>query len=176
MKSTERAWKNRISNAQGRGMENEIDRACLYYRQQKIAAIEKTPEPFKVLQKHGNGRFTGMFTREKAQPDYKGILTGGTTIVFEAKSTMEDRIKQSAVTPTQADILGVYFSMGAVAFVCVAIQNHFFTIPWILWRDMKTIYGRKYLTAAEIQQYQVRYSMGVMFLEKIKEGRFCNGK
>lgn len=173
MAYNQRAWKNRISNAQGKGFEAEIDRACVHYQQKKLAAIEKTPEPFIVIKKQKGGNFTGKFTNKKAQPDYKGTLPGGQTIVFEAKSTLEDRIQQSAVTPTQAEILENYYHMGAIAFVCISIQNQFFAIPWHVWRDMKAIYGRKYVKPEEIQRYKVRYSMGVMFLERVAEGGFC---
>lgn len=167
MQKNARTWINRISNALGQGFESEIDRACLHYRQQNIAVIDKTPEPFRVIKKLPAGKFTGQFTHKKAEPDYKGVLSGGKTIVFEAKSTQDDRIKQSVVTDNQAELLEAYCQLGALAFVCVSIQSEFFMVPWPVWRDMKQLFGRKYIQASDVKEHKIRYSMGVMFLDKI---------
>lgn len=152
---------------QGQIIEKEIERACLYYRSQGIAIVQKTPEPFSVKAKQARGRFIGQFGGAKAQPDFKGVLAGGRTIVFEAKTTQDDRIKQSVLTDTQAAPLESYYQMGAIAFVCVAIQHDSYTIPWDLWRDMKAYWGRKYVKAVELEQYRVRYHSGIMFLDKV---------
>lgn len=162
-----RSWQSRLNNAQGQIIEKEIERACLYYKTQGMADIEKTPEPFMVLKKEGQGIFKGRFTRKKAQPDFKGTLKGGRSVVFEVKSTQEDHIKQSVLTTTQSEILESYYHMGAVVFTCAAVQQEFFTIPWDLWRDMKVYWGRKYVKSAELQRYKVRYHSGIMFLDKV---------
>lgn len=165
--SAARSWRSRLNNAQGQSIEKEVERACLYYQSQGIAIVQKTPEPFKVLEKRAAGRFVGRFGGKKAQPDFKGVLAGGRTIVFEVKSTQEDRIKQSVLTQTQAELLEQYYKMGAIAFVCVAIQQDFFAIPWKVWRDMKVVFGRKYIKGMEIARYKVRYSFGIMFLDRV---------
>lgn len=162
-----RSYQSRLNNAQGHLTEGEIAKACLWYKTHGQADIEKTPEPFCVLKKEGQGIFKGRFTRKKAQPDFKGTLMGGRSIVFEVKSTQSDCIGQSVLTETQKAILENYDRLGAIAFVCVAIQNSCFTIPWTVWRDMKDIYGRKYIKSEDVQEYKVRYSMGIMFLDKI---------
>lgn len=162
-----RSWQSRINNAQGQIIEKEIEKACLYYRSRGMAIIQKTPEPFSVKAKQARGQFIGQFGGAKAQPDFKGVLAGGRTIVFEVKSTQDDRIKQSVLTETQAALLDSYYQMGAVAFVCVAIKQEFFTIPWDLWCSMKIYWGRKYVKALELEQYKVRYHSGIMFLDKI---------
>lgn len=132
-----------------------------------MAIIQKTPEPFSVKAKQPRGQFIGQFGGAKAQPDFKGVLAGGRTVVFEVKSTQNDRIKQSVLTETQATLLDNYYQMGAVTFVCAAIQRECFTIPWDLWRDMKAYWGRKYVKSAELQRYKVRYHSGIMFLDKV---------
>ncbi len=168
MKSIQKSWQSRINNAQGHLIEGEIERACLYYKAHGIADIEKTPEPFIVIKKEGQGVFKGRFTRKKAQPDFKGVLRGGRSIVFEIKSTQADRIGQNVLSETQNEILESYYKLGAVTFVCIAIGQSFFTVPWVKWRDMKQHYGRKYIKADEVEEYKISYYSGIMFLEKIE--------
>lgn len=165
--SAERSWQSRLNNAQGQITEKEVERACLHYKGRGIALIDKTPEPFSVKEKRERGRFVGQFGGKKAQPDFKGTIRGGRTVVFEVKSTQDDRIKQCVLTPTQAELLEQHYQMGAIVFVCVALQQEFYTIPWDLWSNMKIAFGRKYIKADEIERYKVRYSFGVMFLDKL---------
>lgn len=164
-----RSYKSRLNNAQGQIIEKEIERACLYYRGDGVAEIEKTPEPFSVKEKKERGCFIGRFGGKKAQPDFKGTLLGGRSIVFEVKSTNESTIKQSVLTDNQSNLLECHYKLGAIAFVCVAIGQNYFTIPWNKWRDMKKIYGRKYIKADEVKDFQVRYVHGIMFLDVLKE-------
>ena len=86
------------SHATGTAFEQIINRACQYYKDLGIAVIEKTPEPMKVLgpldKKHS--KFIAVFVKQ-AQPDYKGTLCDGTSIIFEAKHTDSDRDRKSVV-------------------------------------------------------------------------------
>ena len=61
-------YKNRLNNAQGQHFEREILAGCRMYERNKIASIDKTPEPFRVTSKnHRTGEFTGRFSTH-AQP------------------------------------------------------------------------------------------------------------
>lgn len=164
-----RSYKSRVNNAQGQIIEKEIERACLYYKVEGVAEIEKTPEPFSVTEKKEKGCFIGRFGGKKAQPDFKGTLLGGLSIVFEVKSTKENAIKESALTKNQSELLERHYKLGAIAFVCVVIGQRYFTIPWSKWRDMKKIYGRKHIKAEEITEFEVKYSHGIMFLDALKK-------
>lgn len=160
-----RQYKNRINNAQGQHFENEILAGCKMYEQHGIATIDKTPEPFKVTSKnHKTGEFTGRF-RKHAQPDFQGTLYGGRSIVFEAKMTTKDRITRNVLTDTQMDVLEKHNRLGALCGVCICIQDDFFFIPWNVWRDMKEMYGRRYLKAEDIEEYKVRFDGTVHFLD-----------
>ena len=64
-------YKNRQNNAQGQHFEREILAGCRMYQQHGIAAIDKTPEPFRVSKKSQNGIFTGRFSTP-AQPEMYG--------------------------------------------------------------------------------------------------------
>lgn len=163
---------NRMNNAQGQHFERVILAGCERYKDLGIAVIDKTPEPFRVMKKSQNGVFTGRFTA-LAQPDFQGTLQNGRSIVFEAKMTMKDRIQRNVLTDTQMHVLEAHEKLGAYTAVCVNICNWFYFIPWIIWRDMKDIYGHQYVTPKEIEEFEVKFDGAVRFLEyknKTKRG------
>ena len=51
------------------------------------------------------------------QPDYKGTLRNGFSIVFEAKHTDTDRIKRAVITDEQEKRLDKHLALGAECFV-----------------------------------------------------------
>lgn len=157
---------NATNNAQGHLFENAIEAACNTYRDTGRAEISKTPEPFRVLSKSYNGIFTGRFTAH-AQPDFQGTLSDGRSIVFEAKTTTCDRMKRDVLTKEQQEALERHMNLGAVAAVCICIEDKFFFVPWTVWRDMKEHYGRKYITANDVERYQVKFNGAVLFLDKL---------
>lgn len=166
-------YQNKRNNAQGHFFEKEIEQACKKYKEEKVANIEKTPEPFRVLSKnYKDGTFKGRFISH-AQPDFKGTLKNGKSVVFEAKYTGTDRIKSSVLTRAQAESLETHHKLGAVAGVCVGIKDRYFFVPWEIWRDMKKHIGKQSATAEDLKQFEIyyRYGEGVRFLEHIQAGR-----
>lgn len=161
-------WQNTMNNAQGHYFEEAIITACMTYQLQGKAEIDKTPEPFRVMSKECNGIFTGRFIAA-AQPDFKGTLKGGRSIVFEAKYTSTERLNRNILTDEQMRSLDHHYRLGALAGVCAGIRDRYYFIPWLYWRDMKIIYGRQYLTAVDLEQFRVRCSGPVMFLDYIHE-------
>lgn len=154
-----------MSNGRGRQHEMMVEGGCRYYKDQGRASIIKVPEPFRVMKKdRARGIATVQFTA-KAQPDYIGCLAGGRMIAFEAKHTDTGRMAQKAVTPTQAAALTEYQEQGAVAAVCVGIDNSFFMVPWHVFADMKALYGRQYVTAEDIARYRVKFNGAILFLD-----------
>ena len=123
----------------------------------------------RVIKNLGGGKFIAIFEK-KAQPDYKGTLKNGKTIIFEAKHTENDRIEQSRLTDTQVKLLTKYHSMNAQCYVLVTVQMRtFYFVPWQVWRDMKEIYGRKYMTIDELKKYQVPFVNGtIRFLNQMR--------
>lgn len=93
-----------MSNNRGHDFEEAIRQACLLYASQGRAKVEKTPEPFRVLEKREGGIFVGRFTAH-AQPDFQGTLDGGRSIIFEAKYTTTDAMKRDVLTETQMETL-----------------------------------------------------------------------
>ena len=161
-----RTWQATVNNAQGHQFEAAILAGCTVYARScpPRAKIDKTPEPFRVQSKGKAGLFTGRFTAP-AQPDFQGTLANGQSIVFEAKYTTTDRLHWDVLTQTQRDTLEAHHQLGAVAAVCAGIGLEFFMVPWPVWRDMKQQYGRKYVTAADLLPYKVRFDGAVRFLD-----------
>lgn len=155
---------NTMNNAQGGIFEDIILAACITYWIQGRAEIQKVPEPFKVTKKHSNGTFTGRFIAA-ALPDFSGTLAGGRAIHFEAKYTRTDRLKRDVLTDEQMERLERHTKLGAVTGVCAGIQDQFYFVPWAVWRDMKQVYGRQYVTAADIDPFRIKFTGSVLFLD-----------
>lgn len=155
------ALQNTINRANGQYFEDLISSALDFYREKGFCCIDKTPEPMKVIRNLKNGRFESVYTK-KAQPDYKGVLLGGQAIIFEAKYTDTDQIKQSVVTPVQTDVIEQFQKLGAKCYVMVGMQNMYvYRVPWDVWKGMKDIFGHKYMNAQELKKYAVQYHKGV---------------
>ena len=53
--------------------------------------------------------------------------------------------------------------------MCAGIGNDFFFVQWEVWRDMKERFGRKYVTAADLEPWLVRFNGAVLFLDYAHE-------
>ena len=167
-KKARQQYQNTVNNAQGHHFEGYIEVACKLYSTRGRAEVDKTPEPFRVMEKGRDGIFKGRFTAN-AQPDFQGTLAGGQSIVFEAKYTSTDRMKRSVLTDTQIELLERHANLGALAAVCIGISSGFYFVPWQVWRDMKQTFGRQYVTAADVEPYRIRFTGAALFLDYITE-------
>lgn len=165
----DRRYRGLQSKRAGEHFENMIEASCIWYRAHGLACIDKTPEPTKQLSKPNyKGQFLACYTKA-AQPDYQGTIGGGRSVVFEAKHTDADRITYDRLTGDQIDDLEMHHRLGAVAFVLVSFGlEGYYRIPWEVWRDMKAIYGRKYIRPEEAERYRVPFTLGVIkFLDNL---------
>ena len=168
-------YKNSIRGAQNRArgqvFEQIVQAAANYYEQKGISVIHKTPEPMKVLSAYSRkqGQFICCFAK-KAQPDFKGILMDSTMILFDAKHTDKDRIRRDVVTREQEECFEKYMQMGAMCFIVVSLGfENYYRVPWIVFRDMKKIYGHQYMNVDELRPYRIRYTNGVLrFLDGVE--------
>lgn len=166
-KNPEMQWQGRVNRKNGEVLEQYILEACDYYRVHKIADIDKTPEPFKVLSgmkrlSCGTPGFEGVFAK-KAQPDFKGTLAGGRAVVFEAKCSTTGRILQSEVTETQAESMKSHSALGADVFVIVSLDlTTFFRVPWGVWVTMKERFGHKYMNQADLSPFEIKFKNGIL--------------
>lgn len=101
-KDPRRQLMGKISKAKGKHFEERLDASFAYYRDRGYAIIEKTPEPMRPTKNLGNGKFIAFFEK-KAQPDYKGTIKGGRTVMFEAKFTAKERMEQDRVEREQGE-------------------------------------------------------------------------
>ena len=167
-----RSLKAGRSNSLGRQHEAAIEGACRYYRDTGRANIIKVPEPFRVEHKTSPTTAYVRFIAH-AQPDFFGTLGNGQTIVFEAKATETDQLRQAVVTPTQAATLENFHRMGAGASIGRFGDCYF--IPWAAWRDMKEKFGHKYVTREDIEYYRIRFNGCAMFLDYQSRDRLTTG-
>lgn len=168
-----RSQKGLQSKRAGEQFENMISESLRWYEDKGVACIEKTPEPMRPLRApNRQGQFLACYIKA-GQPDFKGTLTGGRSVVFEAKHTDSDRIEFGRLTNEQIEKLSTHHSLGAATFVLVSFGlQDFYRIPWEIWRDMKTIYGRKHMKQPELEPYRVQYIAGVLkLLEGIEIGK-----
>lgn len=120
----------RTSKQKGNDWESTIEQQndLLYARGR--AYVHKSEEAIKVLSNRGDGKLICV-PDKKSQPDYKGTLSGGRTVVFEAKSTSHDtRFDFSRVKDHQRMYLRRHRSFGAAAFVFVAHQPSPMSWDW----------------------------------------------
>ena len=159
-----RGWKNKKV---GETFERIINHACEWYRDQGTAEIEKTPEPMKQLgAKDRKGQFRACY-QKRAQPDFKGTLDGGRSVVFEAKHTDNDRIQQSVITKDQWERLDRHYNLGAETFVLVSLGlQDFYNVPWSAWVHMQENTGHKHMKRADLEEHRILMHNGVLrFLE-----------
>lgn len=165
-----RSYTAAMSNAKGRLFEQIVEAGCRYYKDRGRAKIEKMPEPFRVLKKDRyNAIATVRFTAH-AQPDFVGCLAGGSCIVFEAKYTDTEKLAARVLTETQAASLQEYYEQGAVTAVCAGIQDRFFMLPWDVFARMKERYGRQYVRAEDVAEYEIKFNGVALFLD-YRDGR-----
>lgn len=166
--NVQRSQRGRQSRIMGDHFEGIIAASLKWYEDKGVACIEKTPEPMKPLRApNRQGQFLACYIKA-GQPDFKGTLTGGRSVVFEAKHTDSDRIEYSRLTDEQVEKLSTHHKLGAAAFVLVSFGlQDFYRIPWKIWRDMKAIYGHKHIKQTELEPFRVQYIAGVL---KLLEG------
>lgn len=161
----------RRAHANGEQFERMIESAIRIYEENGNCAIDKSPEPLKVMRpyKEHPGWFVATFTKQ-AQPDFKGILEDATMVLFDAKHTDAAQIRRHVVSQEQERCFERYAAMGAMCFIVVSLGfENFFRVPWIVFRDMQTIFGHKYMNARELEPYRIPFKRGVpLFLDGIE--------
>ena len=144
--------RGKINHELGRAFEEKIETICKVYEMNNLAKIEKTPEPMKIIKHIENGHFETIFTKS-AQPDFKGTMRGGQTIVFDAKFTELDKITYGALSEFQKDALLSYKKLGAEAFILVGfVSGNMYKIDIDIWNNMKEKFGRKHIKEKELEE------------------------
>ncbi len=155
-KALNRQLQGQINRELGKNFEEQVEMICDIYRQNQLALIEKTPEPMKILKHIENGRFETVFTKS-AQPDFKGTLKGGQTVVFDAKFTETPKIAYQALSDFQRETLMAYQELGAKAFVLVGfVDGNMYPVDINLWTNMQNVFGHKHIKQVELEEMLLR--------------------
>lgn len=145
----------RKNREEGKEFERRIDEAFAYCRSRGSALVDKTPEPTKVIKRLEGGKFIAVIDK-KAQPDYKGTIKGGRSVMFEAKFTTSDRITADRVTESQAEYLTKAEALGARCYILAGFSSGgVYRIPWKEWSNMQAYFGRKYVKETDLEDYRV---------------------
>lgn len=163
----EKQYKRQIMGARSRIsgdiFERQIEGSLSWHFERGLLKANKTPEPMRPIGKPNNrGQFLAHYEK-KAQVDFAGTMYGGRSVRFEAKQTDTEKFERKRLTDEQMDDLRDHQKLGALCFVllCFGI-DHFYRVPWQVWENMKEIYGRKYVTEKDVQQFRVPYNSGVI--------------
>ena len=77
-------------------------------------------------------------------------------VALEAKCTAGERIAWERVTEEQRAFLEARQGLGAWCFVAVGFGGGgVYRVPWVVWRDMKGMFGRKYVTEGDLGEFRV---------------------
>ena len=167
--TTEKSYKRQITGAQSRAageiFENMISASLRWYENRGVACVEKTPEPMRPLRPlNRQGQFIACYVKA-AQPDFKGTLNGGRSVVFEAKHTSGTKIEASRVTDEQRGRLLLHHRLGATVFVLVSFDlTDFYRVPWDVWENMSELFGHKHMKKQDCEPYRVPHVAGVIKL------------
>lgn len=144
----------------GRDFENMIDITCRMYKRKGFGFIQKTPEPMRVIKNNGKGQFTSVFEK-KAQPDYTGVLKGGTSIMFEAKHTEGTRFPFSRINDEQWDALETHHTYGGTSFVLLSFnKSSYYCVPFDAWMTIVKEGGKKSVNEKDLSEHRVSYKNG----------------
>lgn len=143
--------------------ENQIEGSLRWHEERGILKATKTPEPMKPLGKpNKKGQFLACYVKH-AQVDFSGTMRGGRSVRFEAKQTDTEKFERKRLTDEQMKDLRGHEKLGALCFVlCCFGYDRYYRVPWGVWENMKTIYGRQYVTEEDLKQYRIPYVAGVI--------------
>lgn len=150
----------------GERFEYMLEISIQEYSDKGLMEVKKTPEPMKPIKEMGKpGQFLAHFVRP-AQVDFCGTLKGGKAIRFEAKHTNTDRFAQSRLSFEQMQDLERHSKLGAYCCVMLCFgDRNVYRVPWCVWKNMKQIYGKLYVTEEDIKTFMVPvydYSIGLL--------------
>ena len=151
-----RVERGRQAKADGAFFEKMIEDACFRYKLNRIAYIEKTPEPLRPIKKIEGKKFVAVY-EDKAQPDFKGTIAGGRAICFEAKATNDTKIQCSRLQPQQIEALKIHSNLGAEVFILVMFLsiNQCYKVPLKFWMDAYKNFGRQYFKYQDLDEFKI---------------------
>lgn len=144
----------RKAKKNGQYFENFLDKVFNTCSQLGYCNIEKTPEPFRFIKPYSTNLFVGCYIKS-AQPDYKGTLKGGRSIVLEAKSVSTGKISLSALTENEMAELVKHKELGACTGVIVydSAEGNIYLLPIVMFERMQDLFNRKHIKLKEVEKF-----------------------
>lgn len=152
-----RAGKDVTKSRLGRYTENIVESALRYYENSGEAVVKHIPTPVRITKT--KGKYVEGIKGKGLFVDYQGTLRGGTSVVFDAKSTKSKTSFPLANIPLhQLNYMRAHGRMGAESFVIIHFTTleRFFRIDWDeLWDrvELSNIPGeRKSIPISEFEE------------------------
>ncbi|MBU7320303.1 Holliday junction resolvase RecU [Paenibacillus oleatilyticus] len=126
-----------------RGMDFEalIERSNSAYETEGLAIVNKRPTPVRVV-KNVKGKLSGFYEKPSTV-DFDGTLSGGRSVVFEAKQVKKaPRFDLDNISDHQVEYLAKCHLLGGIAFVLIELVqvNTIYLLPY---PTFKTFWDRR---------------------------------
>ena len=144
----------------GRGLEELISAQNEVYAARGVANIQKISTPWKVL-RQGN-RIVSAFPEGKSTLDFRGTVTGGIPVSFDAKESEDEcGLPLNHIQPHQVDYIRTALLLGEVSFiVCLVKPTGTIYVAdgadvvrlWDLWKNNKGKRGYNLIPVEEMRR------------------------
>lgn len=131
-----------------------IEQANGLYDLKKFARVTKSNEPITVT-RIIKGQIRAGFFASKSDPDYSGTLSGGQSVVFEAKHSSGTNIPFEQVKPHQERELLKHKRLGSKSFILISFHfKRFYKVDIDDWVKLKDEVGKKSLNEKDLEPYE----------------------
>lgn len=127
-------------------LENMLEFTNEVYKNRGIANVQKIPIPIKIL-KESKGKIVNGYREKKSTVDYRGTISPGIPVSFDAKETAdEEGLPMANIIDHQIDFMRQAMGIGEITFlICYMSKfNKTYYIPgetviekWDLWQANK---------------------------------------
>ncbi len=167
---------------QTRGLRGSVLEDCInftndYYRQHRLAVIQKIPTPITPVEMNKeSSTITLAYFDKQSTVDYIGAVQG-IPICFDAKEAAQKRLPLQNIHSHQIEFMEDFSVQGGISFLLVNFtgENEFFLLPLEVlkkyWEDAQNG-GRKSIPYGAFEQrYKIKNTNGAMlnYLEAVNE-------
>lgn len=139
----------------GNRFENMINQVNRLYDVKRYARVTKSNEPV-VVTRLIKGQIRAGFYASKSDPDFSGTLSGGQSVVFEAKHTSGTNIPFNQVKEHQERELIKHDHLGAESFLLISFSfKSFYKIDINDWMHLKKEVNKKSLNEKDLAAYKL---------------------
>lgn len=161
----------------GRGLEDLISAQNEVYAARGIANIQKISTPWKVI-RQGN-RIVSALPEGKSTLDFRGTVTGGIPVSFDAKESENERgLPLKHIQPHQVEYIRTALPLGEVSFIVCLVKplGAIYVADgadvvrlWDLWQKSKGKRGYNLIPVEEMRRVTLMDYLAVALRGKEKE-------